>query len=126
MPLASSTPADDTEPSWLSYILGGRSSSGDTIIEILQSSPKYFVYINQEGSLEWEYDDNRCINADDSSAVAMRLVSQVNTSVFGKRRRRRAFGCIADALANALANRRDEDDRDFFADAHVLVESSRM
>ena len=112
-------------PAWMSYAVGGKSDSGDTIVDILQRLHKCFVFINQDKTLSWEYDNEACIDADDSGAQATLLISQVNTSIWGARRRRRVFGPIADALANALSTRRADDKRDFFKDARALVEATR-
>jgi hypothetical protein len=117
---------DEERAEWLSYKVGGETDSGDKIIEILQRSPRYIVFTNQEGTLQWEFDGGVCIDGDASSASAMQLIAQVNISVLGKKRRRRMLGYIADSLANAFATRRADDTRDFFADTRAVVSATRI
>lgn len=118
--------ADAAPPSWMNYAVGGRSDAGDIVVEILQRSDKYFIFLNQEGSLQWEFEGALCAEPDDSSAQAFQLVSQVSMSGIPGKRRRRVLTHIADALANALASRRVGDTRDFFENARALVDITRV
>lgn len=120
---ASDGDALDERP-WLKYQPGDRSDSGDIIDDIFQRSFQCCVFLNFSGNLQWEYHSS-CVDGDASSAVAMRLIAQVNSSVFRERSRRRVFGILADALANALDARVPNETRDFFEFARVAVEAAR-
>jgi len=113
------------EPTWFSYSINGTTDGGDQIADVLQRTHKCFVFINQTGQLQWEFVDG-CVGADRFSSDAMRLIAQVNTSVVLKRTRRKVFGVIADALAAALDNGVEDDQRDYFEHARSIVNSIRV
>jgi hypothetical protein len=121
-PKASRARTETDRSRWNRYRAGEKLPSGDTIADILQRTEKCIVFINQDGNPQWEYSAS-CVDGNSSSSIASGLFAQINASIADRRVRRRAIGIVCDALAYALDSRRRDDQRDFFDQARLMVET---
>jgi hypothetical protein len=101
-------------PPWYEYVQGGKSATGDIIREILAISDKSFVFIADDSSLQWEYDEKACVDGEKSIAEAADLLAQVKMCVPGLKGKRQANGLIGTALSHALEVREKGDTSDLF------------
>lgn len=110
---------------WLAYKPGCRAATGDAIAEILAVGKKCIVFVDASGSLQWEYDENLCIEGDASITEAQALLSQLRGLGLSTRGARRGRALIATALSEAFELRVVGDSRDFFRHARDFVRTRR-
>jgi hypothetical protein len=117
-------PAQPAIP-WLAYRAGETDSGGAKILELVASTPSYSVYLTEPESLAWQIDMDICVDAHLSTAEAVILGSQVNTTIGRKRIRLRAKHAIGLALAKALQDRVAGDQRSFFVEPREYIDALR-
>lgn len=105
------------------YAVGEVTPTGATVKEILMTSDKCFLYVDEVDELGCEFEETTCIDGDLSIREAMDLYIQMKSLGIS---RVRAIQLIAAALSHALEDRRTSDGRDFFADPKELLVTTRL
>lgn len=105
------------------YSVGETTPTGATVKEILITSDKCFLFIDEVGELGCEFEETTCVDGDFSIREAMDLYVQMKSSGVPLTK---AIQLVAAALSHALEDRRESDKRDFFVDPRELLITARL
>jgi hypothetical protein len=105
------------------YSVGEVTPTGATVKEVLITSDKCFLFIDETDDLGCEFEETTCVDGDLSIREAMDLYGQMKSSSVD---RERATQLIAVALSHALEDRCAGDSRDFFVDPKELLTTTRL
>jgi hypothetical protein len=108
------------------FAVGETTSTGAIVKDIIASSDKCFIYIDQEDELGCEFEVTTCVDGDQSIREAMALYTQMKASHLPIPLCDRAKNLISAALSQALEDRHPGDSRDFFVDPREFLTTIRL
>lgn len=108
------------------FAIGETTSTGAIVKDIVATSDKCFIYLDQEDRLGCEFAEATCIDGDQSIREAMVLYAQIKSAQFPKLLRDQAIKLICASLSQAFEDRRPNDNRDFFADPREFITTARL
>lgn len=117
-------PTKPMSPPWSKYKPGDKNQVGETIRLILNKTNQAIIYyVKEDNSVRWEYDREKCINANEAISISQALTTEVGSQL-PESKKLAAYTLIDHALGVALNSKEEFPICEYFKETRLPIDST--